>query len=332
MRTHASGPPLLRSINKPSSGPYDPELKADIGMRVDHSMEHVEALVDAIEEGTSVEQGAHEAVARDTLLQAVKDLDLFVRLGVSPGGDGYPGRHSLHVAMLSSAIGATLGWDERTLIDVGVGCLTHDIGMLRVPDRVYTAERSLDEAEFERVASHPLHTFDMMAEHLSAVPLASRMVAYQIHERCNGSGYPRNRRTGLIHEAAKVAAVADVYIALVSPRPHRPGLMPYYAVEHLLYGVRDGLFDSATVRALLTTISLFPIGSCVELSDGRVGRVLRSDPADYSRPVIESWRPGELDAPPEILDLVTEGELRVRRPLTALSNAAAEEQPALTGN
>ena len=54
----------------------------------------------------------------------VKDLDLFVRFGVNPQEDGYPGRHSMHVAMLSSAIGATLGWDERTLIDVGVGCLT----------------------------------------------------------------------------------------------------------------------------------------------------------------------------------------------------------------
>ena len=201
--------------------------------------------------------------------------------------------------------------------------------MLRVPDRVYAAERSLDEAEFERVAAHPLHTFDMMAEHLNAVPLASRMVAYQIHERCNGSGYPRGRRTGLIHEAAKVAAVADVYIALVSPRPHRPGLMPYYAVEHLLYGVRDGLFDSSTVRALLKTVSLFPIGSCVELSDGRVGRVLRSDPADYTRPVIETWRTGELDAPPEILDLVTEPGLRVRRPLTSLPHSATTDKSAL---
>ena len=63
-------------------------------------------------------------------------------------------------------------------------------------------------------------------------------------------------------------------MALVSPRPHRPALLPYHAITKMLLDVKEGLFDSTVVRGLLHTVSLFPIGSFVELSDGRVGKTI----------------------------------------------------------
>ncbi len=148
--------------------------------------------------------------------------------------------------------------------------------------------------------------------------LTSRMVAYQIHERCNGNGYPRNRQASMIHQAAKVAAVADVYVALVSPRSHRPALMPYYAVEHLIYGVKDGQFDSSAVRALLKTISLFPIGSYIKLSDHRVARVIRANPEHFGRPVVEVWSPDKLDQASEVVDLSENSQIAIQGPVPRL--------------
>ena len=321
LRVANEGPAFAQKLTKPRADPYDPKVEARLTEGCGESRGHVDSLITAIEQGASIDAGAHRSIARNTLVQATHDLDLFVRLGINPSAESYPGRHSLHVAMLAAGIGATLGWSETTLIDLGVGCLIHDIGMLQVDGGVYQRDKVLSEDEYASVIRHPLHTFDMIEDHLDTVPLASRMVAYQIHERCNGRGYPRNRSAPLIHEAAKVAAVADVYIALVSPRPHRPAMLPYNAIEHLLYRVRDGLFDSASVRALLKTVSLFPIGSFVELSDGRVGRVLRADPADYTRPVLETWRANELDAPAQIVDLARASDVRVNKPLEHLQAA-----------
>lgn len=314
-----TGPPFLAQLAPVGALPYDPEVEHLLTAELAATTEQVDALVDAIEDGRAIDVDRSEAIARDTLVQATRDLDLFLKLGVDPQREGYPGRHSLQVAMLAAGIGARLGWDRETLVQLGVGCLIHDLGMLKVPARDYLREDVLDDVGFCKIAAHPLHTFDLIEEHMGTVPLVTRMVAYQIHERCDGAGYPRKRHAPLIHEASKVAAIADVFIALVSPRPHREPLLPYQAMEHLIRAAAAGSFDREIVRALLRTVSLFPIGSCVELDDGRVGRVIRSNADDYCRPILETWRADELDAPPAVVDLAAAEDLAVRRPLPRLA-------------
>ncbi len=71
-------------------------------------------------------------------------------------------------------------------------------------------------------------------------------------------------------------------------------------------------------RALLHTTSLFPIGSFVELSDGRIGRVFRSNGATYDRPVVEAWQPARSIAAPKIINLLDADTLCVMRPLPHL--------------
>lgn len=319
LRVMTRGKPFAASITPRGATPYDPEVEAHTAEQHRASIAQMDLLVESIERGGDVDPGETEAVARDTLVQAASDLDLFLKLGVNPIDEGYPGRHSLHVAMVATGIGAQLGWDQQTIVETGVGCLIHDLGMTQVPDREYQRSVTLDDLAMSRIAAHPLHTFDLIEEHLSSVPLPTRMVAYQIHEREDGTGYPRRRNATLIHEASKVAAVADVFVALVSPRPHRPAMMPYYAVEHIVRAAGAGRFDPNAVRALLKAVSLFPIGSCVELSEGRVGKVIRSNPGDYCRPVLEVWRSEELDAPPSLIDLAAERDTRVVRALPQLA-------------
>jgi HD-GYP domain-containing protein (c-di-GMP phosphodiesterase class II) len=284
----------------------------------DESQLQVELLVETLEQGRSFDLEAPASITQDSLAQMSEDMDLFVRLGINPPEKDYRGKHSLHVAMLAASIGANMGWDDKTLVDLGVGCLLHDVGMIRVPDGLYNNDRILDADEFSEIARHPLHTFDLIAEHCPNMSLTSRMVAYQLHERCNGSGYPRNRQASMIHQAAKVAAVADVYVALVSPRRHRPALMPYYAVEHIIYGVKNGQFDSSVVRALLKSISLFPIGSYLNLSDQRVARVIRANLEHYGRPVVEIWLPDKLDQESEVVDLSENSQIIIQGPVSRL--------------
>jgi HD-GYP domain-containing protein (c-di-GMP phosphodiesterase class II) len=172
----------------------------------------------------------------------------------------------------------------------------------------------LDAGEFVEIAKHPFITFDILEANLDAVPSAARMVAYQMHERADGSGYPRGRTLEQTHPLARLASVIDAYTALVAPRPHRPGMLPYFAMEKVVKDVGQGIYDPQVVRGLLRTIGLFPLGSYVELSDGSVGRVIRAN-ENYTRPVIERWQAGNLSAPPTVVDLMFETEISVRRPV-----------------
>jgi hypothetical protein len=298
---------------------YDEDVKDQFVERQSWAAAKIEGVFQGLAAGNGLDLGALGAVTDEALSDMMQDADLFACLGVNPFANGYPARHSLHVCMLALAIGTQLKLDRQTLKELAIGCLIHDAGMLKIPAGAYQVDRKLTRVEFLEITKHPVIVFDMMKD-MRAVPYRSAFIAYQMHERCNGSGYPRRREGGQIHFLSKVAAVADHYVGLVSPRLHRPGLLPYYAVETMLKSVAAKLFDPAAVRALLQTVSLFPLGSYVQLSDGRVGRVIRTNGEAYASPILEVWHPDNLQSVPEVVDLLT-ADVRIMGPLASLEAA-----------
>ena len=188
--------------------------------------------------------------------------------------------------------------------------------MLHVDESLYHSKEVLDPVAFLDITKHPVIAADMLYQRMEQVPVGVRMVVYQMHERCNGSGYPRGRTGDRIHPLAKISAVADAYVALVSARPHRHAMLPYFAMKKMLEDVKAGLFDATVVRALLHTVSLFPIGSYCELNNGGVAKVIRSNGSAYDRPIVEAWKQSHFSAEPEVVDL-TEEDVKIVKPLTS---------------
>jgi HD-GYP domain-containing protein (c-di-GMP phosphodiesterase class II) len=302
--------------HKPST--YQPTLADSCRANYHSSVTQVESLLQGIRSGQTRHVDEFHSVSAESLVRLAEDLDLFVGMGLKPAADRYPYKHSLQTMMLALSMGTTLGLPYHQLVELGIGCLMHDAGMLKLQRSLLGSSKPFTQVEFIEVTRHPIVSFDMLRE-IPGVPHGAHMVVYQMHERCDGSGYPRGRTARQIHPLAKIAAVADVFVAMISPRPHRPGMLPYHAMEQVLYGAQRGLFDREVVRALLKTISLFPIGSNVELSDGRLGRVLRANTADFSRPVVELWEPEDLADGSEVVDLSRESALQVIRPLADLT-------------
>jgi HD-GYP domain-containing protein (c-di-GMP phosphodiesterase class II) len=155
-----------------------------------------------------------------------------------------------------------------------------------VPPEILNANRVLTKSEFLEIQKHPIYTLDLLKT-ITAVPDLVPLICYQVHERPNGTGYPRGRTRSSIHPAARVLNVADAYLALTAPRPFRKPLMPYTAIESLLRQAAEGLVDGEVVRALLHVVSMFPIGSHVMLSDGSAARVLRRNANNYRSPIVQ---------------------------------------------
>ncbi|MCA9248144.1 MAG: HD domain-containing protein [Planctomycetales bacterium] len=312
------GPSVNNRVKRHGAVPYAAENIEAVQRHGDASWLHVDALFKTLAAETPMKLDGLEKIAAGGLANVLRDSDLLTAFSINPTNNEYPSRHSVHVAMLAMSIGTTLGLDEKQLSELAIGCLIHDLGMLAVRSDVYRENRTLPRSDIFEIARHPLYTFDLIEQNLNWVPAGARMVAYQMHERCDGSGYPRARAGRQIHELARIAAVADVYVALVSPRPHRPAMMPYHAMEAILRDVKAGLFDADVVRGLLQTVSLFPLGSFVALSDQRVGRVLRANREQYMSPVVEVWNQNQLAAAPTILDLAQHDDVKVARALDRL--------------
>ncbi len=305
--------PLPEKWSDPPCVRYEAAAVKETIHQREKQVSYVDGLYDDLVTRGGSDSGDLATICRDSLNSIMEDKDLFLSLGLNPYESEYPSRHSLHVCTVAISIGVMLGLDDKSLMDLGTGCLIHDVGMLKLDPNLYRSKRRLTASELAKLATHPILTLEALACPGVKLSRVARLVAYQIHERCDGSGYPRGITSDDIHSLSKIAAVADAYVGLVSNRKHRKALMPYFALEKILKTLPEYQFEPKVVRGLLHGISLFPIGSFVELRDGRVCRVVRATGETYTQPILEIWNTRFRRFEPDLLNLKQETTATVRR-------------------
>jgi HD-GYP domain-containing protein (c-di-GMP phosphodiesterase class II) len=212
----------------------------------DRAREVLEPLGDATSWNAVIEAqpGLRPMLSNAELDEALEAIADFADLK-SP----YTMGHSRGVADLAADAGRRCGLpknDIRTLRRAG---LVHDLGRLGVSNAIWDKRGSLTAVERERVRLHPYLTERI----LSASPALSQLgvLAAQHHERLDGSGYPRGLRASALSPTARILAAADVYHAMVEPRPHRAPRSPAEAANELRAQARDGQLDGDAVDTVL---------------------------------------------------------------------------------
>jgi HD-GYP domain-containing protein (c-di-GMP phosphodiesterase class II) len=213
--------------------------------------------------------------SRDTILR----LPEFVYLS-----ENYLHQHSLNCAILSLAIGDSLRLPPHRLIELGIGALLHDIGMLKIPDALYLNPRQLGPREWQMIKAHPMLSYRILKGFSVSDTIA--LTAYEHHERLDGTGYPRALAGEKITLYSRILAVADSYESMTTKRPFRVNREGHAALLELLKG-RGQFYDDAAVRALIYCLSVYPLGTTVLLSNGAMGRVIRTDPRSPKTPVVQ---------------------------------------------
>ncbi|HKR78749.1 MAG TPA: HD-GYP domain-containing protein [Nitrospira sp.] len=226
------------------------------------------------------------SLASDIVESHGRSDELIVQALTVPGGS--PGSqlitNLINVGILAAKVGAGLGYEGIELERLALAGLVHDIGLLAVPQSLVTKAGRLTLEERQVIEQHPElgsqalrklgPTHDWLAE-----------VVFQAHERWNGQGYPNKLKGGQINEFAPIIGAADVFDALVSPRPYRRRFLPHEAVRELVTVERTA-FPRKVIKALIEQLSAYPIGTSVRLSSGERGTVIGVNARYPLRPVV----------------------------------------------
>jgi hypothetical protein len=231
--------------------------------------------------------------------------------------EAWAAAHALHVAqVVARMVVRNAGWTGRPAEAV-LAALVCDAGMAALPAELLAQAGPLNEEQRRQVETHVGRSAEAAVR---LMPGASWLVSAVRghHERLHGTGYPAGAQGLQISPLARLLAVADTYAALCSPRPYRPALAPRAALTETLMEAEKGRLDPAQAELLLS-LSFYPVGTIVELSDGELAHVVAVHPLSgnlslAARPVVQLLDCGEerLSAP-EFVDLsLSEGRHVVR--------------------
>jgi len=239
--------------------------------------------------------------ADNKLLQSVLQRD----------AEDYLIRNAVNVAILSVKIAGALGYEPMKLEEVALAGLLHDLGMFVLPDTLVYKSGALTEAELQDMRAHPEHGARLFEAFETAYPRVGRVIQ-QEHERQDGSGYPNRLPGDQVDEMAFVIGLADMFDALMSPRPYRRGMSPHLAIRTLLVHGKK-IFPHHLLKGLIEQLSIYPLGTTVRLNTGEVGVVDQLNRQYPLRPILRvPQEAGSGDArPSRTVDMRAETSLHI---------------------
>jgi HD-GYP domain-containing protein (c-di-GMP phosphodiesterase class II) len=275
---------------------------------------YVNELFSAVFMSESVDYNRAAEWIRDSLDRIRENQRYLLRIlkNTENTREDYLVEHTVKSTIIALIIGFYIKLPSHRLIELGVAALFHETGMIKLPAKVYLNPRSLSSSEQKMINAHPVLGYNFLKA--NNFPLAASIPALEHHERENGSGYPRHLTAGKISLYSKIIAVACSYDAISSYRPHREARNGYAGMLELLKN-EGKQYEDNIIKALVYSLSIYPIGLYVLLSSGKKGQVVDVNPENPRFPVVQIF--GELnpDGKNKIQETTPEG-LHIVRPLT----------------
>lgn len=220
---------------------------------------------------STVSSIVHDLSERKNHLVQVSDIRLH---------DTYTFSHSVNVSVLSTMLAKKLNFSPKILNKISLGALLHDIGKIKISSKILNKPGTLTATEKALIHMHPEDGFRILCQSNQFSPEIMH-IAFEHHEKMDGSGYPRNLQGTEIHELSRIVAIADVYDALTSERAYKRPYKPHLAYN-IMAKCSSGHFDPYFLKLFFENIAIYPLGSILKISYGyaivshiKLGQTLR---------------------------------------------------------
>ena len=267
----------------------------------------------------SFDQNPKESVRQVSMVSAesatslLADPDSAIVLIAEKGQDDGPTAHALSVMTLSLLLGKQARLPEAALSTLGIGALLHDLGKRWInPSILRNTERNRHE---EAIYATHCRLGHESLQKLGAVSPPVLEAVLHHHEHFDGLGFPNRLKGDDIHIAARVVGIANRFDKLTNPIDSRRAFSPSEALS-IMWTKEKSAFDPVLLQLFVRAMGVYPPGSIVLLSDGRVGAVVSSAPTDTPlSPQVLIYEPEIPRRQAIILNLATDTNLHIAKPL-----------------
>ena len=171
--------------------------------------------------------------------------------------------HGIKVANLAFLLARRVGFSYEQSKELAIAGLLHDLGKLQMSPQIYERnENTLDVEEMVRRRSHAKISYDILMRY-NYSDFILQSILYH-HENYDGSGYPKNLVATDIPSGARVLAIVNMFVALVSDRPYRKSFDKDTAIELMIGEVKN--YDMRYFLAFLKLIHEIDIDELIAYS------------------------------------------------------------------
>ena len=167
---------------------------------------------------------AAESLVSAMLTKEVEDTQrevVFTMGAIAESRSKETGNHVKRVSEYSKLLALAYGMDEEEAELLRQASPMHDIGKVAIPDSILNKPGRFTASEFDIMKRHAELGHQMIKDSDRPLFQTASIVAYQHHEKWNGTGYPRGLAGEDIHIYGRITAVADVFDALGSDRVYK---------------------------------------------------------------------------------------------------------------
>ncbi|MDX8403679.1 MAG: HD domain-containing phosphohydrolase [Mariprofundaceae bacterium] len=192
-----------------------------------------------------------------------------------------------------------------------LAAMIHHIGMSQISSEIRNKKKKLTKDEVKEIRTASKKSHDYLSQ-CGITDAAILQAASQAQERYDGSG-PQGFSGSNIAYSARVVGLLSMFEALIHYRPYRNRLLPRDAIRELVNHHKKA-FDPKMLKALIESISLYPVGTYVQLNSGDVGLVTQIHLRLPLRPVVRITLDSQGNPiPPREVDLQVQPNLMVQR-------------------
>ena len=238
-----------------------------------------------LEAGKGADVTKLSALTQNILESVLDNKDALMCLSMIQRGKDFLLEHSINCSIYMAILTNELGYEQDEVEQASLAGLLMDTGMVNVPNELCVPEHLLNDTQRQAYRQHVSESLALLSQAEGISDTVIDIIS-QHQERIDGSGYPNKLTDELIHPLAKVAAVIDEFSRLGMAAPFGQSLPNNKVLKSL--SQNSGL-DQSLVNRLIGVLGIYPVGSLVKLSSGKLGIVSQKNSSNLLTPVVMTF-------------------------------------------